>query len=297
MWPSRPLGREGDRPLLPRKDADPWTLVPTEPSGVETVVGTHFVEGLEVGSGGEETSLSILPETLPCFPGRSRCTWIEPGRAGHRLTWVLWLHWTGWLRQAWAAARPQPALKGPRARPPVPRLAGGPLLGQGPLAVEGMHPGGDGCSPWRGGRGSAGFQGTGQGPMSSPHAGPGGGVRSPVKAFLGWGPSSLSTTGPSCCLPGFETWLGCCFPTWSWDPPGLGALGLPGLWGPPASLALAVGSGPFPPSRAQHMAPRGSPSALWLVSVLGLQQAAPAARPLTGSGGAGWCFPPVSGLG
>lgn len=57
VWPSRPLGREGDRPLLPRKDADPWTLVPTEPSGVETVVGTHFAEGLEVGSGGEETSL------------------------------------------------------------------------------------------------------------------------------------------------------------------------------------------------------------------------------------------------
>lgn len=95
VWPTRPLGREGDRPLLPRKDTDPWTLVPTEPSGVETVVGTHFEEGLEVGSSGEETSLSILPETLPCFPGRSRCTWIEPGRAGHRLTWVLWLHWTG----------------------------------------------------------------------------------------------------------------------------------------------------------------------------------------------------------
>lgn len=86
VWPLRPLGRGGDRLLLLRKDADPWMLVPTEPSCVETVVGTHFVEGLEVGSGGEETSLSILLEALPCFSGRSRCTRMEPGRAGHRLT-------------------------------------------------------------------------------------------------------------------------------------------------------------------------------------------------------------------
>lgn len=74
-------------------------------------------------------------------------TWTSRTQADSGLPW---LHWTGWLRQAWAAVRPQPASKGPRARPPVPRLAGGPLLGQGPLAVEGVHPGGDGCSPWGG---------------------------------------------------------------------------------------------------------------------------------------------------
>lgn len=206
-------------------------------------------------------------------------TWTSRTQADSGLPW---LHWTGWLRQAWAAVRPQPASKGPRARPPVPRLAGGPLLGQGPLAVEGVHPGGDGCSPWGGSWLSS---ISGQGPVSNPHAGPEGGVRPPVKAFLGWGPYSLSTTGPSCCLPGFEMWLpphGLLFPylvlgpAWtggSGPPRGSGAL-LP-CW--PCRRALA----PSPPSQARHAAPRGSPSALWLVSVLGLQRAAPAAQPQT----------------
>lgn len=116
------------------------------------------------------------------------------------------------------------------------------------------------------GRGSAGFQGTGQGPMSSPHAGPGGGVRSPVKAFLGWGPSSLSTTGPSCCLPGFETWFpphGLLFPYLVPGPAWTGGSGPLGALGP--SCLTGPGSEPWrrAPAPSHHPGlstwPRGAP--------------------------------------
>ena len=91
------------------------------------------------------------------------------------------------------------------------------------------------------------------------------GVRSPVRAFLDWG-------------------------LWA----------IRGLWGLPALLALVVGSVPFPPSRARHMVLWGCLSALWLVS--GSKSPRPVGGPCSlasesGSRAAGWCFPPVSGLG